>query len=1549
MSLPRFCALLLIVLCFAGQQVSAQIQYPMRTFPVGEGAQELRQPVVTAFFQDDRGILWLANFGEGLVSYDGASFRSHPQLNPMLGRVHQMCQDAYGRLWVGGIQGVVLTQKPLSEYAPGDSLTFTDSIGGHPLPKGTTDLDSRFARDREGRMWLALFMKSHAGIRITLPSMDEVIIDTLSIMDSRKSNPISFLARANGDIWSPHVNGDLVIWRGGDLTQTDTLSLGNDNPEDIIQKQSARTLCEDYEGNIWLGQDDGKLIFCPKDSPEDTRWIEIGARTKIREIVPMAGDKVLVATASGLTLASGKSLPDFQSIRNNLDLPGNYVFSLYKDLEQNFWAGTNNGMIWMPGDFEAFGQYTDRPMGDHPPVLPDAGANHISILPWPTNATDSEPYLLVSTNTGLAAINSEGHRVDLFDPSRGLMTPAITSTIPSGEGGLWIAHVSGFSYLAPANRPLPPSMGVGKRTQWLGQPALIYNFGIDMVSTLHLLHLPKKLGGTEEVLVLGSTQGISIYHDGALMGFGKRNGLSAEVFRAATLGQDGHLYIGAIRGGGLFRSTVTFTFDLLDSLRRVTPPLDLLNFGFAHPVKDSTLFEPVPLQYDGDSLSLVSSILPIGEDQLWLAADNRLYCLYPKSNDSLVTTRLPAGTYTPLRLDTKRDLIWTAGNDELLAVDYRTGEKVKAVSQQDGLLENDIWGPEAFLIDTSGTLYAGTPKGVAIYRPDKDLPRPPLPDVFFTDIVASTYRDGNQEIRFDFTALNYFWSGGVQYQTRLLGFDATWSRPTLETQLRYTNLPAFLFPREYTFEAKAGDLQGNWSEDVARYSFTVHPPWYQSWWFILGSLIILLGGIVWYLQSRFQAQQRRLQQEQEINERLRQIDKLKDQFLANTSHELRTPLSGIIGITEALFDESEDEDERRNLGMVVASGKRLASLVNDLLDFSRIQHADLSLQLRPVDLHSLVELVLQISYPLVQGKDLQLRNEVPRDLDSALADEDRITQVLHNLVGNAIKFTETGYVEIKAYRTGDQIEVCVTDTGIGISKDKQEVIFEEFTQADGSIQREFAGTGLGLSISRQLIRFHQGKLWVESEVGKGSSFYFTLPLSDQQADMAGSTELQRASLTPIAAHSTAELRRVIRPRGNGSGAEVIHILIVDDEPINHQVLQNHLKGEHFHVVSALNGQEALDIIDSGEQRFDLILLDVMMPRLSGYEVAKKIREQYLPSDLPIIMVTAKNQVSDLVQGLETGANDYLAKPFSKDEFLARMHAHLNLRRINRATGRFVPNEFIRTLGHKTITDVHLGDHVNLNLTVLFTDIRGYTSLAEKMTPAENFAFVNAYAGRMGPVVQRNQGFINQYLGDGIMALFQREPGDALRAAIEMQQAIRVYNQERKAQDRLPLQVGMGLHSGPLVMGIIGDQDRSDPAVIADTVNTTSRLEGLTKFYGANILVSETSYDLLPATLQQQCRHIGLVKVKGRNAPMGVFECFAGDEASISQYKREHHAEFEQGIEAFLAGEMDRARAIFGQLDHSLDPVSGKFTTRSTYYLEHGIPSGWSGVEVMETK
>ena len=418
---------------------------------------------------------------------------------------------------------------------------------------------------------------------------------------------------------------------------------------------------------------------------------------------------------------------------------------------------------------------------------------------------------------------------------------------------------------------------------------------------------------------------------------------------------------------------------------------------------------------------------------------------------------------------------------------------------------------------------------------------------------------------------------------------------------------------------------------------------------------------------------------EEKNIALMKIDKLKDEFLANTSHELRTPLHGIIGISESILNKTKaglPEDINEDISLIASSGHRLSNLVNDILDFSRIKYNELELNLKPVDISSITDLVIKLSYIMMGDKSLEIINSIPADLPFALADEDRIKQVMHNLIGNAIKFTNKGTINISAsvfqkdnhaddgsgIETDSIIEITIADTGIGIPQTELGSIFDSFQQVDGTDSRIHGGTGLGLAITKQLVELHNGKLSVVSEVNKGSTFRFTLPVSKSPAIGLLDTEKSKKD-----EESSIELKNHEEPYPEPLSFEFDHhpvILIVDDDPTNIKILQNYLGQDNCTLLTAMNGLQAMDIIKENGA-VDLVLLDIMMPMISGYEVCRRIREKYTHEELPIIMLTAKTQISDINAGYEAGANDYIVKPFQIRELHTRMDTMLKLKNIHR--------------------------------------------------------------------------------------------------------------------------------------------------------------------------------------------------------------------------------------------------------------------------------------------
>ncbi|NJN32430.1 MAG: response regulator [Synechococcales cyanobacterium RM1_1_8] len=596
-------------------------------------------------------------------------------------------------------------------------------------------------------------------------------------------------------------------------------------------------------------------------------------------------------------------------------------------------------------------------------------------------------------------------------------------------------------------------------------------------------------------------------------------------------------------------------------------------------------------------------------------------------------------------------------------------------------------------------------------------------------------------------------------------------------------------------------------------------------------------------------------------------------------------------------------------------------------------------------------------------------NAISMDLPLVFADGNRLQQILYNLLGNAIKFTPEGQVTLRARvlepdplgeqsRELGQVEVAIADTGIGIPPDKLSLIFNSFEQGDGSTARRYGGTGLGLAITKQLVELHGGQISVESRPGQGSEFRFTLPISppDWQDDSE-----QQAQLTPLAGLESeqpgiaAALEAVSSLNANfGTGSNLapssalaspsqfpaslglepsiaaaqFKILIVDDEPVNLQVLANHLSLEKYAIIQASSGAEALELLET-EARPDLVLLDVMMPEMTGYEVCKEIRKRFPANELPVLMLTAKSQVADVIEGLNEGANDYLAKPIRKQELLARLRTHLYLANMSMALNRFVPNQFLKLLDKKSIVDIAVGDQVLQQMSILFADIRDFTTLSERMTPEDNFRFINSYLARMEPAITQHYGFIDKYIGDAIMALFERSANDAVLAGLQMFERLAVHNQERIRKDYMPIHIGLGINTGDMILGTVGGSDHIDGTVIGDSVNVASRLEGLTKRYGVPLLISEFTYRALEQPEQFSLRRIDRVQVKGKSNWVDVYEVFDVDGPAQRALKLESRDRFEAAVELFHQGAIADAQALFLECARTCpqDAVVQYFLTR----------------------
>lgn len=654
------------------------------------------------------------------------------------------------------------------------------------------------------------------------------------------------------------------------------------------------------------------------------------------------------------------------------------------------------------------------------------------------------------------------------------------------------------------------------------------------------------------------------------------------------------------------------------------------------------------------------------------------------------------------------------------------------------------------------------------------------------------------------------------------------------------------------------------------------------------------------------------------NEELQHLDRLKDLFLASTAHELRTYFNGTIGMAESLLEDgangagSQLDWQTQNLLAIASSGRRAYHFINDILDVSALKEGTLELQIQLLDLRTIVEDVWKTLQPLCDRHDLASLKGIPANLPLVRADENRLKQIFYHLIGNAIKLTNRGSIEICARQIaspdGASIEIAISDTGIGIPEEQLARMLAFFERADSAIVYEYGGTGVGLAIVGKLVEAHGGTLQVRSGLGKGSQVTFTLPIRDR-ADRSFDRQPLQNPIHPVSiSHEFGAITNPIRPI-NATDRPLVKVLVVDDDPIHVRAIVNYLVSENYEVYHASNGMEALAAL---EGRFDpnIILLDLVMPGMTGFEVCQKIRQTFHSHDLPIVMLTVQSQVNEVMAGLDAGANDYLTKPISKHELIARIKTHLRLSNLNAAYSRFVPSQFLKLLQKDSIVDVKLGDHIHREMSILFSDIRSFTTLSEKMNPEENFKFINSYLSRMEPEIMKNRGFIDKYIGDSIMALFSGGADDAIRAAIAMLHKLVEYNQHRQSIGYDPIQIGIGINTGSLMLGTVGGRNRMDGTVISDAVNLASRIESLTKEYGVSLLISHQTFANIENPNDYQIRLVERLKVKGKSESVAVFEVFDGDPPQLRDAKFETRGIFEQGVLFYYGSSFRKAAECF---------------------------------------
>lgn len=1193
---------------------------------------------------------------------------------------------------------LVLLAVPLSAWAqPGATFDagayvarLWTSYDGLPQNSGNVLLQSR-----NGYLWI--------GTDNGVARFDGMRFDPLHLPDSNlPSNLIYALAEDHdGALWIGTDGGGLLRYQDGVFT-TYTTAQG-------LPSNTVLALLPTAQGTLWVGTTKG-LTRIWKGSTEVFGTTD-GLPSDWINALHLARDSTLwIGTSEGLARFHGASL---QPIPMPLPGPARHITALTGSPDGNLWIGTHDGLLYYNRD--TFTRYTTQHGLSNAYVKTLLADPHGAL--W--IGTDAERIDRFAHGEGFSHLPTgqpghEGRAVSLLQDREGNLWVGTFGYGLLRYRRKLITHLTESDGLA-ANlvRPLYEDQ---RGHVWIGARGVLHRLRTDTLDTFTQANgvPPGTIYSITEdrdgVLWIGTDKGIAHFEAGRFITPAALQKVGWVL--ALFVDRQNRVWMGTQRQG-LFRladdSLTQFTAEdgLPDApIRALLEDHDGVlwvgtDAGLARPEADQ--FVIAALQ-DENVLSILQD--PAALATLWVGTGQGFY----QQRQGAFERVYPDW----LRVDDGQGYLWMVTGSGLLRI---SKQDLHAVAEgQQHTVSRSHYGPEvgfegegnagfqpAALRSRDGRLWFPTTRGVAIVDPSTLLPELVPPPVVLEStmadgeplpVEAATVPAGTRRLTFQYTGLSLAAPEKVQFRHRLEGFDEEWIEAGTQRTATYTNVP----PGNYTFRVRAANSDGVWNEEGARLQLSVRAHFYQTrlFYVLCGLGCVMLGLGLYGLRTRQLRRQERLLRQQ-VRERtqalaqakakteaalhesmqaravaaaqakqLRTLDTAKNRFFANLSHEFRTPLTLILGpLNHLLADETLPEPARRSLQTAQTQATRLLDLIRQLLDLSRLDAGKMPFTPQDDDLVALVKRVTASFHTLAEQQQIHLLFDTELKTLPARFDAEKLERVFYNLLSNALKFTTAhGKVAVTVGYEASSHEAVVTvqDTGCGIAADDLPHLFDRFYQADASSTRSHDGTGIGLGLAKELVLLHGGSIDVASQPGFGTAFIVRLPAKEPQtpaqdreferSDAQQTTLLDPPALPQVPASDDAAATRLSPP-----GAPTL--LVVEDHAAMRAFIAETL-AEDFAVVTAADGAAALEIMPTAQP--DLVLTDVMMPRMNGYDLCRALKARAEWQDIPVVLLTAKASEASELMGLGTGADDYIVKPFHAEVLRARLVALIEGRR-----------------------------------------------------------------------------------------------------------------------------------------------------------------------------------------------------------------------------------------------------------------------------------------------